>query len=1124
MNYAFKFLIASLILMISIASYAQKWDDAFIGTTYGGSPVSPRDMIEYDGELYAAGKWSTTLQSYIAKWDGTSWSAVGTGFIEDTGFDRGIYTLEVFDGELYAGGYFAIDINSTTYRGVAKWNGTSWEQVTDFPYSFSSKVYDFQLWNSNLIFGGEFSGTFGGSTTNVSIIGYNGTNWVEFNEGLTNNITTASVRSIAVHDGELIVAGTFNRDVPTSSFYNKMAKWDAVNQEWVDMSDFFNSGSYNYTKVQSYGDDIYVYAEPVSITNSNYILYKYDFTNTPVSINAVSTDQSNYSVLRALTDMIIYDGNLVVSGEYLDSSFGGQSTPIQIESYDGTTWNRALPEGASASALEVYNGKLITGSAILNDPSVSINATETNLCVDAVTTFSFEDFSSNPISSISWTFDGGTPATSSDESPEVSYAAAGTYGVSVSVTSEDGTTDLTFSDMITVGDVFSVDAGEDVTINYGDELDLVGTPSGGTWSGSDAIQGSTFDGGYSSGEFTITYTVTQNGCTQIDTKVVTVEKNDPGAYDFSAIPDNLVHPVSDGIVLPYISFNLIYTVVDGPATFNTSTPTEPTLNISGAGEITIEVTQPETISTFERTDQHTFTVAKGDHTTTINSIDDMPFGETFLLHFGPGLDFESSAGPGVATGLYDVNILSGPATADNEESLQEITVTGVGTVSFEIVNLGNDNWNPAPTVQGTFEAIKASQTVTASSNISEEYQFSNETLDFSQFVTSSSGLPVVFVISEGPGFFSGDGMDQYNFVSTGQVTLAAFASGNDNYEASPSIEIVFTVIKGDQTVTWLGFDEVGASLPNSITYDPEGYTPVAEADSELDVDYSVVSGDGTIDEGKFLITTSGQFTLRATQAGDDNWNEASLDYTFIVDKAEQTISFEAIEDQVRNDIGFEFVPTSTSGLEVEVSSATGRTSYDGTNVTFNFASAGQEELVLSQQGNSNYFSATQETITFCISAPAPILTIDNQNNGQIEIASDNTIDAHEFFLNGESAGVFSGGFFSFSEAGIYTAVALAGDDCPSSELSNEVVYEVLSAAVEKQIQVYPNPTSKYLRIDANKSIDVSVYGLNGKMYISRRAFEKNESLDISQLPAGQYILQLHEEGKLITSKKIIKIN
>ena len=62
---------------------------------------------------------------HIAKWDGTNWSALVPG----TGLDSYVASLCVFDSgsgpALYAGGNFT-HAGGVSARGIAKWNGTSW--------------------------------------------------------------------------------------------------------------------------------------------------------------------------------------------------------------------------------------------------------------------------------------------------------------------------------------------------------------------------------------------------------------------------------------------------------------------------------------------------------------------------------------------------------------------------------------------------------------------------------------------------------------------------------------------------------------------------------------------------------------------------------------------------------------------------------------------------------------------------------------------------------------------------------------------------------------------------------------------------------------------------------------
>jgi hypothetical protein len=86
--------------------------------------------------LYAGGYFTTAggqPASRIARWDGTAWSEVGGG---TGGVSPGVYALKVFDDDgagphlpaLYAGGTFT-NAGGTPADHVAKWDGTSWSAL-----------------------------------------------------------------------------------------------------------------------------------------------------------------------------------------------------------------------------------------------------------------------------------------------------------------------------------------------------------------------------------------------------------------------------------------------------------------------------------------------------------------------------------------------------------------------------------------------------------------------------------------------------------------------------------------------------------------------------------------------------------------------------------------------------------------------------------------------------------------------------------------------------------------------------------------------------------------------------------------------------------------------------------
>ena len=59
---------------------------------------------------------------YIARWNGSTWSAVGSGM------DDIVHTLTIFGEDLYAGGSFAY-AGGTPASYIARWDGSSWSAL-----------------------------------------------------------------------------------------------------------------------------------------------------------------------------------------------------------------------------------------------------------------------------------------------------------------------------------------------------------------------------------------------------------------------------------------------------------------------------------------------------------------------------------------------------------------------------------------------------------------------------------------------------------------------------------------------------------------------------------------------------------------------------------------------------------------------------------------------------------------------------------------------------------------------------------------------------------------------------------------------------------------------------------
>ena len=88
---------------------------------------------------------------------------------------------------------------------------------------------------------------------------------------------------------------------------------------------------------------------------------------------------------------------------------------------------------------------------IVVQPVAGFDATPTSGC--SPLTVQFNDQSSGNVTSWSWNFPGGTPSTSTDQNPSVTYNAAGVYSVDLTVTNSAGSNMISQTDYITVNDV-----------------------------------------------------------------------------------------------------------------------------------------------------------------------------------------------------------------------------------------------------------------------------------------------------------------------------------------------------------------------------------------------------------------------------------------------------------------------------------------------------------------------------------------------------------------------------------------------------------------------------------------------------------------------------------------------
>jgi len=128
------------------------WDDRF---GYPGMNNAVFALGVMDTNLYAGGVFTTSggvSANRIARWNGTSWSALGSGM------SGTVFTLAVIGTDLHAGGGFTT-AGGVSANYIAKWDGTSWSALGS---GMNGAVLALAAIGSELYVGGSFT-TAGGN-------------------------------------------------------------------------------------------------------------------------------------------------------------------------------------------------------------------------------------------------------------------------------------------------------------------------------------------------------------------------------------------------------------------------------------------------------------------------------------------------------------------------------------------------------------------------------------------------------------------------------------------------------------------------------------------------------------------------------------------------------------------------------------------------------------------------------------------------------------------------------------------------------------------------------------------------------------------------------------------------
>ncbi len=371
----------------SAALYVARWNPidgwSSLGSNGGSGVSSPvGDLAMLDGDLYVSGVFTlanfgsatgAVPASRIARWDGSSWSPVGSEGGE--GLDNGPNAMTVSGGALFVAGLFGrtnLGGEEVSVRSIAAWNGSSWSAegpkgvAPKVSGSLSSRIYAVASSGDFVYFGGLFSAVGGVPANNLARYQRSTGTWSALGTGIGNG-TDNAVRALLVDGEDLYVGGDFSEvNVGEETAASRLARWDGTT--WHPVGSGAGEGlDSQVLALARCGGDVYVggsfdeanLGEPV-VANR---LARWD----GASWSAVGSGAGNG--LSGPVFALACDGDdLYAGGSFLLANLG-ESLPVhRLARWDGQAWHALGSEGGDGAngfvfALGARDGELYVGGS-----------------------------------------------------------------------------------------------------------------------------------------------------------------------------------------------------------------------------------------------------------------------------------------------------------------------------------------------------------------------------------------------------------------------------------------------------------------------------------------------------------------------------------------------------------------------------------------------------------------------------------------------------------------------------------------------------------------------------------------------------------------------------------------
>jgi hypothetical protein len=195
------------------ASHIAQWNGSIWSALGNGMNRFVKALAVSGNNLYVGGDFTSAgglTVNHIAQWNGSNWSALGNGVNGD------VQALAVSGSNLFVGGSFsqvcgntACNSGNLTVNNIAQWNGSDWSALGS---GVDNPINALVVSGNNLYAGGAFDAVCGNAACNSGnlIVNYvalwSGNNWFALGNGVK-----GAVLALAMSGTDLYVGGIFSQ-------------------------------------------------------------------------------------------------------------------------------------------------------------------------------------------------------------------------------------------------------------------------------------------------------------------------------------------------------------------------------------------------------------------------------------------------------------------------------------------------------------------------------------------------------------------------------------------------------------------------------------------------------------------------------------------------------------------------------------------------------------------------------------------------------------------------------------------------------------------------------------------------------------------------------------------------